>query len=120
LVIKHHEAVEGTPEKFHYAVDRVFENGGVSYKRIVDAPAIPAKEAFDETEDILVFVPYTDEQLKEKRACEIRKRMEQLSQDFIQHWAGAQISDIEERKVEFATLHNELRSIMGKEPRLYY
>jgi hypothetical protein len=46
--------------------------------------------------------------------------LSQLREDFVQSWAGAYIADIEERKKEFADLHNELRSILGKTPRVYY
>ena len=119
-LVSHHEPVPDIPEKSHYAIDKVFKNGGVSYKKVVDSPAIPGKPAFDEYEDIYVYVPYSEDELKNKRLDEIRERMNQLSQDFIQAWAGAQIYDLEERKAEFSNLHNELRAILGKEPRLYY
>lgn len=120
IVVAHHEAVPSVLEKSHYVVDKTFKNGGISYRKIVDKPAKPAEEAFDEYEEIQVYVPYSKEELKDIRASEIRKRLDQLSQDFIQAWAGAQIYDLEDRKTEFAALHNELRSILGKEPRLYY
>ena len=53
------------------------------------------------------------------RILEIRPRLEQLSQDLIQAQAGAVFEDLEERKAEFRVLHNELRILLGKEPRLY-
>ena len=55
----------------------------------------------------------------EERKVEIRQRLEQLSQDFVQILVGAEFTDIEERKAEFQTLHNELRALEGKEPRVY-
>lgn len=56
---------------------------------------------------------------KEKRKKEIVERLNQLSQDFVQAMAGAYFEDLEERKAEFQTLHNELRVLEGKEPREY-
>ena len=53
------------------------------------------------------------------RINEIKPRLEQLSQDLIQAQAGAVFEDLEERKLEFQTLHNELRVLLGKEPRNY-
>lgn len=53
------------------------------------------------------------------RISEIKPRLSQLSQDLIQAQAGAVFEDLEERKVEFQTLHNELRVLLGKEPREY-
>ena len=54
-----------------------------------------------------------------QRIAEIKPRLEQLSQDLIQAQAGAVFEDLEERKAEFQELHNELRTLLGKEPREY-
>ena len=54
-----------------------------------------------------------------QRIAEIKPRLEQLSQDLIQAQAGAVFEDLEERKAEFQELHNELRILLGKEPREY-
>ncbi len=54
-----------------------------------------------------------------KRISEIKTRLEQLSQDIIQSLAGAEFEDMVERQKEFQTLHNELRILLGKEPRKY-
>lgn len=65
---------------------------------------------------------YNARKQKEKglaRIAEIKPRLEQLSQDLIQAQAGAVFEDLEERKLEFQTLHNELRILLGKEPRKY-
>ena len=61
----------------------------------------------------------TQEELKEQRRFEISRRLEQLSQDFVQAMAGAYFEDLEARKTEFQMLHNELRTLQGKEPRHY-
>ena len=55
----------------------------------------------------------------EDRIAQIKPRLEQLSQDLIQAQAGAVFEDLEERKAEFQELHNELRTLLGKEPREY-
>jgi peptidoglycan/xylan/chitin deacetylase (PgdA/CDA1 family) len=113
MFIKSHPAVE---EVGHYETRR-YPNGGCSKEWVVDTPAV---EAYDEYEEIQVYVPYTQEQKDEKRASEIRGRLLQLSDDFVQSWAGAYFPDLEERKKEFANLHNELRAILGKTPRTYF
>lgn len=59
------------------------------------------------------------EQEKDRRLTTIYVRLEQLSQDFIQAQVGAEFDDLEERKEEFRSLHNELRGLLGKEPRIY-
>lgn len=74
----------------------------------------------DENEEYLLCVPYDAKELRQKRIFEIKSRLESLSQDFAQAFAGAHIEDMEKRKNEFAALHNELRELLGKTPRIYY
>lgn len=45
------------------------------------------------------------------------ERLNELTKDFAQVQAGLVIEDIEERKLEFQTLLNEVRILQGKEPR---
>ena len=61
----------------------------------------------------------TQEEIREQRIFEIQKRLDQLSQDFVQVIAGAEFEDLDERQLEFRNLHNELRELLGKEPRNY-
>lgn len=55
----------------------------------------------------------------ENRITEIQTRLNELSQDLIQMECGAIFEDEEERIREFQDLHNELRKLLGKEPRVY-
>lgn len=118
LFIAHHPEQAETPAVKHREVKR-FPNGGASAEWVIDVPAVPAKPAWDEYEDIMVYVPFTEAELEAKRANEIKIRLAELSEDFVQVWAGAVIDDIEDRKREFVKLHNELRGILGKAPRFY-
>lgn len=61
----------------------------------------------------------TQEELNQQRIAEIKSRLEELSQDFVQKMLGAVIPNIEEKETEFISLHNELREFEGKEPREY-
>lgn len=122
LFIAHHPEQAEIPAVKHREVKR-FPNGGASAEWVIDIPAVPAKPSWDEYEDIMVYVPYTAEKLQEiernNRISDIKARLSQLSEDFVQSLAGAVIADIEDRKKEFSELHNELRTIMGKTPRTY-
>jgi hypothetical protein len=118
LFIAHHPEQAEIPSVKHREVKR-FPNGGASAEWVIDIPAVPAKPAWDEYEDILVYVHFTTEEMEAKRADEIKARLAELSNDFVQVWAGAIISDIEDRKRQFIELHNELRGILGKVPRTY-
>lgn len=46
-----------------YYVDQKFENGGRSVKAIYPVQAVEEKDAWDEYEDIYVYVPYTENEL---------------------------------------------------------
>lgn len=68
---------------------------------------------------IAVTHKLTEEEINRQRIYEIEERLEQLTQDFIQIQCGAIFEDEEERKKEFKSLHNELRVLLGKNPREY-
>ena len=65
--------VENIGDKY-YEVVAEFPNGGKTVREIVETPAIPEKEAYDEYEDIQVYVPYTEEELHEIKRADIRRR----------------------------------------------
>ena len=65
----YHEAVKEVVEQFHYEVVKEYENGGKDVEKVVDVKGVPGRDAYEETEDIYVFIPYTDEELK-KKGCD--------------------------------------------------
>lgn len=70
LFVCHHEAVEAVEEQGHWQTIAQYPNGGKDVDWIIDVPAVEAKEAWDEYEDILRFIPYTEEELAEREAAE--------------------------------------------------
>ena len=67
VLISHHEAVEAVEEQGHYETIAEYPNGGKDVEWVVDVPKVEAKEAYDEYEDIQVYIPYTDEELAKKK-----------------------------------------------------
>jgi hypothetical protein len=67
LFIIHHEAVSEVKEVGHYEVVKEYPNGGRDVKWIVDIPETEAKEAWDEYEDIQIYIPYTAEEIEKKK-----------------------------------------------------
>ena len=73
-----------------------------------------------ETVEYITRKAQFDKELKTlERKEEIKARMSELSQDFVQVTVGAKIDNINERILEFQNLHNELRTLEGKEVREY-
>ena len=65
LFIAHHEAQEEIQQQSHYEVIAEYPNGGKDLQEVIDVEYRPAKDAWEEYEDILVYIPYTQEQLNE-------------------------------------------------------
>lgn len=61
-----------------YKVIEEFLNGGKTVEEIKETPAIPAKEAYDEYEDIEVYIPYTAEELAERKQQKYENRVVEL------------------------------------------
>ena len=99
ILKQHHEAVSETPaitvetkvaeitasggkvEEIggkQYKVIEEFPNGGKTVEEIKETPAIPAKEAYDEYEDIKVYTLYTAEQLAERKQQKYEDRVVEL------------------------------------------
>lgn len=77
LFIKHHEAVTEVKEQGHYKTIAEYPNGGKDIEWVVDVPAVQAKAAYDEYEDIQVFIPYTAKELAEREIAELKKKLDE-------------------------------------------
>ena len=67
LLVCHHEAIEAVAEKGHYEVVVEYPNGGKDVNWVIDVEAVEAAEAWDEYENILRYVRYTEEELAERQ-----------------------------------------------------
>lgn len=105
-------------EKFHYEY-KEYENGGMDRVKVIDSPYVPKKEKTYEYENVLVYVPYSEDELKNIEIKKLKDELSNLTQDFTQVQVGAVIDDIDARILRFRELHNRLRVLEGKEPRQY-
>lgn len=71
------------------------------------------------TDDALNVVdsPERVQELCSQRIQELRSQLAELSNDFMQAYAGEIVPDLEFKKAKFRMLHNELRELLGLEPR---
>ncbi len=78
-VIVHHDAVAHVEEQGHYETIREYPNGGKDVKWVVDVEGVEGKEAYDETvteaydstEHFQIYIPYTEEELKRRKASNV-------------------------------------------------
>ena len=87
LVIAHHEAVEAVPEQGHYE-EKTYPNGGKSKWWVIDTPAVEARDAYDEYEDIRVFVPYTEKELAEREIRALKRKLAETDYRAIKYAEG--------------------------------
>lgn len=101
-----------------YRILAVYPSGGKDVEEIVE---IPAKEAYDDYEDVQVYIPFTEQELKEradrKRSAELKAELSKIKEDIEQEAFGLVRDDFAEKKARAAEIINELRVIEGKEPR---
>lgn len=128
IIVKTHQAQKEVKEISHEEIVAEYPNGGKDVKIIIDTPYQPAKDVWNEYEDIQVYMLFSEEEQKqleseqlksknERKLQELKQRLSQLSEDLIQSTAGEIIADIDSRKAEFVKLHNELRVLLGKDER---
>ena len=98
LVITHHEAVQAAEEQGHYETVAEYENGGKDIAWVIDVPGTEAAQAWDETETIQRYTPYTQSEL---RAIEVLQLKGKLSEtDYI----AAKIAEGAATREEYADL----------------
>ena len=144
LFIKHHEAIpevraktaEQVAEELRahgeevrlnerdgrwYRTLRIYENGGRDVEEIFPIEYKPAKPAYDEYEDIEVYVLYTAAELQkiadDKRHAELKTELAKVMEDIEQEQLGIVRDDYAEKKQRAAQIINELRILEGKTPR---
>lgn len=66
MLKEHHEAVEAKEAVYDRVLIKEYKNGGKEYKMVIVTPAVEAKEAWDEYEDIQVYIPYTENELQQQ------------------------------------------------------
>ena len=88
LFIAHHGAVAGVDEQGHYETVAEYPNGGKDVEWVVDVQAVEAKEAYDEYEDIQVYVLYTEEELAEKEIDELKQKLAETDYKAIKYAEG--------------------------------
>lgn len=75
LFIMHHEAVEAK-EAVYQVREVIEESGGVSVYKDLISPDVDAMEAYDEYDDIQVYIAYTEEELKTRAIAKLRRQRE--------------------------------------------
>lgn len=87
-VIKHHPKKPFVQEIGHYEVVKTYANGGQDVRWVVDVEGSKEQEAYDETELIYVYTPYTDYDLAKKRIDELKEMLKNTDYQAIKFAEG--------------------------------
>lgn len=108
VLVKHHEAVEAVPAVYEDQFVEEYENGGKLYKHVCVTPAVPGQAAWDEYEDVYVYVPYTEEELAEieaqKQAEEERRQQEEQAAQEAKEKAEAEQTRVQSMNLAVKTM----------------
>lgn len=67
IITIEHPAVKAVAERGHYVTVARYPNGGKDVEWVVDVAGVEGCEAWTETEEIMRYVPYTDEEIAARK-----------------------------------------------------
>lgn len=115
LLIAHHDAVEAREAVY---VDRIVpeESGFPSVYKDLVSSAVEAKEAWDEYEDIQIFVPYTEKELAEHEIRILKGKLSETDYQAIKYAEGEmtaeEYAETKAKRSEWRTKINELEEVI--------
>lgn len=116
-LVKHYEAVEATKEVSHVEVVKEYENGGKEYRRVIDIPARDAREAYDEYEDIYIYVPFTEKEQALRRIAVLKAELFKTDYMAIKYAEGelseSEYADTKRRRAEWRAEINRLEGTVN-------
>lgn len=115
LLVAHHDAVEAVAEQGHHEVTATYPNGGKDVEWVVDVPGVDAKPAWDEYEEIRVYVPYTEKELAEIEIRELKAKLASTDYKAIKYAEGVlsaeEYADTKAQREEWRERINELETV---------
>lgn len=78
---------EDVEARFYKVLQR-YANGSSDVEEIADEEDIPAEDAWDETEEIQVFVPYTEKELAQQELSGLQKQYDETRDEAVQFSIG--------------------------------
>lgn len=104
--VMHHDAVEGKEAEWGDRIEELPNGSKLNWKDVLISPAIEAKEAYDEYEDIQVYVLYTEEELKDIKRS---KRVHLL--EAFDKWEKAVLRGREQDDYSIMSWYNDLKDL---------
>lgn len=103
IFVRHHEEQPEIKEVSHIEIVKEYPNGGKDAIEVIDVPYQPARPAYDEYEDIQVYVPYTKEELAKIEISNLKQKLRDTDYKAIK-FAEGELSE-----AEYAPIRTERR-----------
>ena len=108
-------------KKWHYEVIKEYPNGGKDVKKVIDVEGKPYIPAHIEREEIWIYIPYTEAELKRRKAedeiCELKMKLLQTDYQAIKYAEGmftlSEYAPIREQRQAWRDRINELEGEIG-------
>lgn len=112
ILIRHHDAVEAVAEQGHWETVAEYANGGKDVDWIVDVPAVEAKDAWDEYENILRYALFTQAQRNAIRIEQLKASLQATDYMILKVVEGAAtMSEIAETVQQRAAWRKEINEL---------
>lgn len=115
LFIKRHKAVKAVEEQGHYETTKEYANGGKDVEWVIDVPGVEAKPAWDEYEDIQVYIPYSEKELASFEIADLKAKLTATDYKAIKYAEGliseSDYAPIKEQRQAWRERINELEQV---------
>lgn len=116
--VKHHEKLEAIQEEGHWETVAEYPNGGKDVEWVIDVPGVEAKDAWDEYEDILRYVPFTEQELTLQRIAELKEMLYSTDYNILKIVEGAstltEMAGVIKKRASWRKEINELELEVGE------
>ena len=93
ILAAHHPAVKAVDAQGHWKTVKEYPNGGKEVEWVVDVPAVEARDAWDEYEDVMRFVPFDQATLRKVRITELKQLLRDTDYQILKIVEGATTLD---------------------------
>lgn len=117
LLVAHHERVLPKNAEWHYEVVKEYPNGGKVVEKVIDKPAVMPRDAYDEYEDIKVYIPYTEKELAEIEIFDLKDKLYLTDYQAIKYAEGCltdeEYAEMKAQRQAWRERINELEAVIG-------
>lgn len=75
IIVKRHDSVSELKESGHYETIKTYPNGGKDVRYVIDTPGRSAQAPWNEYEEVLRYVEYTESELIDNRIFEHKRQL---------------------------------------------